>query len=117
MSPKEVWHTVKQEDWDTLLGSSIILILDIAVHVVMDIRGVEPSGIMAAWWFDMAASLVLGWGGQDILFYWLGTTKQAVIERIGGSQRRTVQQEETDGVIKTTVQTETITPKNDEPNP
>lgn len=86
MTPTEVWATVKHEDWDTLLGSSIILVLDIAVHVVMFIKDVKPVGIMAKWWFDMAASLVLGWGGQDILFRFLGTAKQTVLEKISGGK-------------------------------
>lgn len=112
--PNSVWKTVKQEDWDTLIGSGIVLILSEAIHLVMDLKGVQPTGMMAAWWFIPAYSLVAGWGGQDILFKWLGTAKQTALDKAGGSKFTTIQESSTPTETKTTVKTETITPKNEQ---
>lgn len=111
MRPIDVWRKVKHEDWDTLLGSAIVLLLCEFIHLVMDLKGVEPPGIMGAWWFNIAFSLVMGWGGQDILFKWLGTAKKAVLDKVGGTSTTTIEETETAGHIKTTVKSETITPK------
>lgn len=111
LPPNRVWGIIKEKDWDTYLGSGLILLLQLAIHTVMHIRGVELSGWLAAWWATMAIATVSGYGGQDIFFRWLGTSKQRAMEIAGGKKIETVIQQETPNETKTTTVTEETTPK------
>lgn len=92
-SPSEVWRIFFNEDWITLFGSLVILLLDIVLHAAVDVYDL-PIGKMT-WTIpgteivvtyigaSLLMALFLGYAGQRVIYSILGKAEAKAIEKFG----------------------------------
>lgn len=74
---KEIWNTFFTQNWDTLIGSAVVLLIyELAIYIAV------YNGVVLPYWFDMigmyAIAAVLGYQGQRIFYKWLDTAVEAL---------------------------------------
>jgi len=74
---KEVWNVFFKQNWDTLIGSAVVLcILELALFISVYNELKFPV------WFDMwgmyVAAGIAGYQGQRIMYKWLDTAVDAL---------------------------------------
>jgi hypothetical protein len=79
---RETVNAFLQEDIDTLIVSCLVLFLNLVAHFILDIYTDYPETITnyALWAFGIA--LVLGYGGQRIIYRYLGTAEKFLNKRV-----------------------------------
>lgn len=82
---REVFAIFWQEDWDTLMISTLIILLDIGAHyVVFDYLHIP---LPTDWYWQVAPfvlALVLGYAGQRLIYKWFGTAEQFLDKQVTG---------------------------------
>lgn len=85
-SKGEIFSVVWDEDWTTMIGSAIILFFNIIVHFVVakytpHLFDLKWLGVpYMVWSFGIA--LILGWGGQRLIYNWLGSAEKVLDKKI-----------------------------------
>ena len=85
-SKHQIWIVFWDEDWTTLFGSAIVLCLNLVVHFVLktytpDFESITMMGVPYII-FAFAVALVLGWGGQRLIYKWLGSAEKALDKKV-----------------------------------
>ena len=85
-SKKQIFAMFWEEDWTTLLGSVIVLALNLVVHFIM--AQYTPHIFDLVWLtvpymvWSFFIALVLGWGGQRLIYSWLGSAERALDRKV-----------------------------------
>ncbi len=75
-TPTSTFKTFFKEDWDTLMISGLVLLLDVMIHVVMDYLDVDPFTEGWMLYAPFAFALVMGYAGQRIIYKFFGTAEK-----------------------------------------
>lgn len=75
LTPKSVINTFFSEEWNVLATSLLCLLLLEVLQYVVIYNKVELTGWAAHWLFKIGLSLVTGYGGQRIIYKYLGTAE------------------------------------------
>jgi hypothetical protein len=83
---KQIFAVFWDEDWTTLLGSVIVLALNLVVHFIM--AQYTPHIFELVWLtipymvWSFGIALILGWGGQRLIYNWLGSAEKALDKKV-----------------------------------
>lgn len=84
----EIGKTFWKEDWDTLLISFLIIMLDLGTHFTLHYLKIELPA--EEWYWKVmpyAAALILGYAGQRLVYKWFGSAEEfldkQVTDRLG----------------------------------
>lgn len=77
LSSGEIWKTFFKQNWDTLIGSGLVLLLyELILYII------SYNDIVYPWWFDMVGmyvlAIILGWQGQRLFYKYLDTATAAL---------------------------------------
>lgn len=85
--PKETvrttFATFLQEDWDTLVISGLILMLDLGTNYLL--FGYLKFEHLPQWYWQLApfaVSLILGYAGQRLIYKWFGTAEKYLDKQV-----------------------------------
>lgn len=76
-SIREVFNTFLDQDWVTLGISGLIIVLDLLVHFILDKYTPDlRKGLNYYVLYAFAIALVLGYGGQRLIYKYLGKAEE-----------------------------------------
>ena len=82
----QIWGVFWDEDWTTLLGSGLVLTLNLVTHFIVQTYAphFEEITIMGVPYIIAALgiALVLGWGGQRLIYKWLGSAEKVLDKKV-----------------------------------
>lgn len=79
---KQIISTFFNEDWDTLIGSALVLILDLTVHFICNYYQAPFTSHPYYIFISFGLALLLGYAGQRIIYRVLGTSEKALNKKI-----------------------------------
>ncbi len=82
LSKKQIFSVFLDEDWTTLLGSSIVLALNLVAHYIVEnytdfIENIDHYDL-----YSFGIALILGYAGQRLIYKWLGSAEQALDKKV-----------------------------------
>lgn len=84
--PEKSYDEIKaifyDEDRITLKMSAGILVLHLAIHLIVDLYAPHLRGIDYYMLWTLAAAIILGWGGQRIIYKAFGKAEQIINKQI-----------------------------------
>lgn len=89
---RQIFSVFLYEDWNTLLCSMLILALDLVAHFIMhnytpwvhDMKvGIPLIGEVPFIILTFLFALILGYGGQRIIYKYLGTAEEFITKKAG----------------------------------
>ena len=82
---RQIFLTFWQEDWDTLMISGLILLLDVVAHfVIFDFLHIP---LPPEWYWQIGPfviALVMGYAGQRLIYKWFGSAEQFLDKQVTG---------------------------------
>jgi len=87
-TPASVFRVFISEDWDTLIVSALVVILNIVAHYIL-INYAPPLAFVAWEYFMLSsfgAALFLGYAGQRVIYKYFGTTEKFIDNQINKIQ-------------------------------
>lgn len=79
---KQIFAVFLDEDWTTLLGSAIVLILNIVTHYIVDNYTTYHDTFENYDLYSFAIALILGYAGQRLIYKWLGSAEKALDKKV-----------------------------------
>ena len=71
----EILDAFMREDWDTLIMSGLVLILNLVVHYILEEYAYEITEIKNYYLYTFALAFILGYAGQRLVYKYLGSAE------------------------------------------
>lgn len=85
ISARYVVSVFMKEDWNTLIVSVLIILLNLVVHFILDTYGHDyTSGISGFQLYGFLVAFVLGYAGQRLVYKYLGTAENFLNKKVEG---------------------------------
>lgn len=101
LTPKTVWTTFFNEEWNVLIISFLCLLLLESLHFVVTVKEVELGELAKKWWFLYVLSTLVGYAGQRLIYKYLGSAEAALNRKVGIQTTTTTQETPTEVTTKT----------------
>ena len=82
VSRREVFEIFFKNDWDTLIGSALVLFLHIIIHYIVENYAPEVKSMKNYILYSFGFALVMGYGGQKIVYKYLGSAEKFLDDKI-----------------------------------
>lgn len=79
---KQIFAVFMDEDWTTLIGSVIVLFLNLVAHFIVENYTTLEKSIENYDLYSFGLALVLGYAGQRLIYKWLGTAADALDKKV-----------------------------------
>lgn len=77
LSRKQVFNAFFDEDWDTLIVSGLVLIVNLVAHYIIDAYTPEfRASVNYYALYAFAIAFILGYSGQRLAYKWLGSAEK-----------------------------------------
>lgn len=70
-----------KEDWDTLVGSALVLALNLVVHYIIEEYTDLAETVAYYILYAFGAAFILGYAGQRMIYKWLGSAEKKLTEK------------------------------------
>lgn len=78
----EVFAIFFKNDWDTLMGSALVLALHVVTHYIIENYAPEVRSMKNYILYSFGLALVMGYGGQKIVYKYLGSAEKFLDDKI-----------------------------------
>lgn len=74
--PSVVFRAFLKEDWDTLMVSGLVVLLNVVTHYILETYAPGVTQIENYALYSFGVAFVLGYAGQRIVYKYLGTAEK-----------------------------------------
>lgn len=79
----DVWRMFWLRDRITVLMSTVVLFLHLLIHVILDVYSDIPENVPYYNLWDFGIALVMGYGGQRLIYKYLGKAEMFLGKKVG----------------------------------
>jgi hypothetical protein len=82
LKPNQIVNTFWNSDWDTLLGSGVVLLLNLTVQFIIENYATKIYNMEYFHLISFGIALILGYAGQRLIYKWLGTAADSLDKKV-----------------------------------
>lgn len=79
---REIIAIFVSEDWDTLIVSALVLLLNLVAHFIIAAYTTLPNTVEYYPLYSFGAALVLGYAGQRLIYKYLGSAEKFLDKKV-----------------------------------